>query len=78
MQQAEEFRKHAEECRVMASKMRNAPQREQLLFLAKQWDDLAEEREKISQGAGEIERNLIRLKPVGIGAVVMLICRDGP
>jgi hypothetical protein len=47
VQQVEEFRKHAEECRVMASRMRNAVQREQFLALAKQWDDLAGEREKL-------------------------------
>lgn len=47
MQQVEEYRKHAEECRAMASRMRNAPQREQLLYLARQWDGLADEREKM-------------------------------
>ena len=54
MQQVEGFRKHAEECRAMASKMRNAPQREQLLFLAKQWDDLAEEREKMLKAQAKL------------------------
>jgi len=38
----------------MASKMRNAPQREQLLFLAKQWDDLAEEREKMLKAQAKL------------------------
>jgi len=47
VKQVEEYRKHAEECRAMASKMRNAPQRDQLLRLAEQWESLADDRQNM-------------------------------
>jgi len=47
VKQVEAYRKHAEECRAMASKMRNAPQRDQLLRLAEQWESLADDRQNM-------------------------------
>jgi hypothetical protein len=47
MQQVHEYRKHADECRALASKAMNADHRQRLLGLAAQWDALAEDREKL-------------------------------
>lgn len=42
-----EYRRHAEQCRAMARSARNRVRRAQFLQLAKQWDGIAEEREKL-------------------------------
>ena len=44
MKKASEYRKHAEECRVLANRMAQGEHREQLLEMAATWDRLAEER----------------------------------
>ena len=44
MKKASEYRKHAEECRLLAQKMDVGDQRNQLLEMAKTWDDLANDR----------------------------------
>ena len=43
MKKASEYRLHAEECRTLASQMKGE-QREQLLEMARTWDQLAQER----------------------------------
>ncbi len=42
-----EYRRHAEQCRTMARSARNRVRRAQFLELAKQWEDIADEREKL-------------------------------
>ena len=42
-----EYRQHAEQCRAMAMSARNRVRRAQFLQLAKQWDGIAGEREKL-------------------------------
>ena len=44
MKKASEYRRHAEECRVMARAMHDGPQRDQLLEMAATWEKLAAER----------------------------------
>jgi len=52
MKKASEYRLHAAECRQLAAKMELGEQREQLLGMARHWDELAQDR-----------TNLIRLHP---------------
>ncbi|HEX5279445.1 MAG TPA: hypothetical protein VFW28_05165 [Micropepsaceae bacterium] len=47
MKEPEEYRNYAEECRMIASGMRDAAIRAQMLAMAEQWDSLADEREKV-------------------------------
>jgi hypothetical protein len=47
MKTAAEYRKHAEECRVLARQMPEGDQRDQLLEMARTWDNLAETREDL-------------------------------
>jgi hypothetical protein len=49
-----EYRQHAEQCRAMAKTARNRIRRAQFLELAKQWEDIADEREKLL----ELERKV--------------------
>ena len=44
MQKAEEYRKHAEECRMLAGRSRAPGERDMLFNMAKTWDDLAKTR----------------------------------
>jgi hypothetical protein len=44
MKKASEYRKHAEECRVLANRMAQGEHRDQLLEMAATWDRLAVER----------------------------------
>jgi hypothetical protein len=44
MKKASEYRKHAEECRVLANRMAQGEHRDQLLEMAATWDKLAAER----------------------------------
>lgn len=44
MKKASEYRKHAEECRVLAQRMEHGGHRDQLLEMAATWDKLADER----------------------------------
>ena len=44
MKKASEYRKHAEECRVLANRMAHGEHRDQLLEMAATWDRLAVER----------------------------------
>jgi len=47
MKTAVEYRKHAEECRVLAKQVPEGEQRNQLLEMARTWDNLAADREKL-------------------------------
>jgi len=47
MKTAAEYRKHAEECRVLAKQMPEGDQRDQLLEMARTWENLAIEREQL-------------------------------
>jgi hypothetical protein len=44
MKKASEYRLHAAECRQLAAKMESGEQREQLLGMARHWDELARDR----------------------------------
>jgi hypothetical protein len=44
MKKASEYRQHAEECRALAAKMELGDQRDQLLRMARHWEDLARDR----------------------------------
>jgi hypothetical protein len=44
MKKASEYRQHAEECRVLAQKMEQGEQRNQLLKMAGTWEQLAGDR----------------------------------
>jgi hypothetical protein len=45
VQKAEEYRKHAEECRMLAGRSRAPEERDMLLNMAKTWDSLVKSRE---------------------------------
>lgn len=47
MKKASEYRQHAEECRVLARGMAPSGQRDQLLDMARTWDNLADERAQL-------------------------------
>ena len=47
MKKASEYRKHADECRVLAQKMADGEQRNQLLDMAATWDALANDRSEL-------------------------------
>jgi hypothetical protein len=44
MQKVEDYRKHAEECRMMAGRSRAPAERDMLLNMANTWDGLAQAR----------------------------------
>jgi hypothetical protein len=54
MKTAAEYRKHAEECRVLARQMPEGEQRSQLLEMARTWDGLAETREGLVRNHPEL------------------------
>jgi len=47
VKKASEYRKHAEECRILAKQVPEGPQREQLLEMARTWDNLANDRDAL-------------------------------
>lgn len=47
MKTAAEYRKHAEECRILAKQLPEGEQRDQLLEMARTWDDLARDRARL-------------------------------
>ena len=55
MKTAAEYRKHAEECRVLARQMPEGEQREQLLERARTWESLAETREGLVRNHPELD-----------------------
>jgi hypothetical protein len=46
MKKASEYRQHAEECRVLARNVKEGVQREQLLEMARNWEQMAEDRDR--------------------------------
>ena len=46
MKKASEYRKHAQECRQLATRMDSGEQRDQLLEMALTWEKLAEDRSR--------------------------------
>ena len=54
MKTAAEYRKHAEECRALAKQVPEGEQRNQLLEMAKTWDNLARDREKLVHNHPEL------------------------
>lgn len=54
MKKASEYQRHAEECRVLARAMKDGPQREQLLEMARNWDQMAKDRERLARLHPEI------------------------
>ncbi len=55
MKTAAEYRKHAEECRVLGKQVPEGEQRNQLLEIARTWDNLATDREKLVQNHPELD-----------------------
>jgi hypothetical protein len=55
MKTAAEYRKHAEECRALAKQVPEGEQRNQLLAMARTWDNLAKDREKLVQNHPELD-----------------------
>lgn len=47
MKKASEYRKHAEECRALAKQVPEGQQRDQLLEMARTWDNLADDRDAL-------------------------------
>jgi hypothetical protein len=45
---ADEYRRHGQDCRDLATKMKAGEQRDALLKMAKTWDGLAQERERLA------------------------------
>lgn len=54
MKKASEYRQHAEECRAMARTMKEGTQREQLLDMARNWDQMAKDRDRLARLHPEI------------------------
>jgi hypothetical protein len=54
MKKASEYRKHADECRVLARAMKDGLQREQLLEMARNWDQMAKDRDRLARLHPEI------------------------
>ncbi len=55
MRKALEFREHAQECRLLASKAQNPDQRAQLIKMAETWESLAESRERMVRESESLE-----------------------
>lgn len=55
MKTASEYRQHAHECRVLAKQVPEGEQRNQLLEMAKTWDNLAKERERLVRNHPELD-----------------------
>ena len=55
MKKAAEYRRHANECRVLARNMSSEDERQQLLRMAGQWEGLATERERMLARNAAIE-----------------------
>jgi hypothetical protein len=55
MKTAAEYRKHAEECRVLAKQVPDGEHRKQLLEMARTWDNLARDREQLVRNHPELD-----------------------
>ncbi len=49
MKKAAEYWQRADECRALARKMKDGEQQDQLLGIAKMWEALAEDRERLTR-----------------------------
>ena len=49
MKKASEYRKHAEECLALSKQVPEGEQRKQLLEMARTWNALAEDRERVAR-----------------------------
>ena len=49
MKKASEYRKHAEECLALSKQVPEGEQRKQLLEMARTWNALAEDRERVTR-----------------------------
>jgi hypothetical protein len=49
VKKASEYRKHAEECLALAKQVRDGEHRKQLLEMARTWNALAEDRERVTR-----------------------------
>jgi len=55
MKTASEYRQHARECRALAQQVPAGEQRVQLLEMARTWDNLAADREKLVRNHPELD-----------------------
>lgn len=55
MKTAAEYRKHAEECRVLAKQVPEGEHRDQLLEMALTWENLARDREELVSKHPELD-----------------------
>jgi hypothetical protein len=55
MKAAADYRKHAQECLVLANQMPSGEQREQLLEMARTWEALAKTREGLVRNHPELD-----------------------
>lgn len=55
MKTASEYRQHAQECRALAQQVPAGEQRDQLLEMARTWDNLAADREKLVRNHPELD-----------------------
>ncbi len=55
MKKASEYRQHTEECHTLAKQVPDGVQRSQLLEMAKTWDALAEDRDRLVQNYSELK-----------------------
>jgi len=55
MKTAAEYRKHAEECRALAKQVPDGEHRNQLLEMARTWDNLAADRENLVRNHPELD-----------------------
>ena len=63
MKKASEYRKHAEECRILAKQVPEGPQRDQLLEMARTWDALADDRDALIRKHPELAQTDEQDKP---------------
>jgi hypothetical protein len=56
VKKASEYRQHAKECRALAQQVTEGEQRNQLLEMARTWDALAADRDRMSQKHAEPNR----------------------
>ncbi len=54
LKKASEYRQHAEECRILAKQVPDGVQRSQPLEIAKTWEALAEDRDRLAQNYSEL------------------------
>lgn len=67
MKQLQEYREHAAECRGMGAKIIDNRLRTQMLDIARQWDTLADERERLLTMPEKLfSENIIAPTPVAI------------